>query len=168
MAITWTNDLNTGISVIDQQHMRIVEYINKLEQDALRSQDSGSLEAHRQNVARVLDNLVDYTLSHFAFEESLQEEAGYPYCKPHKKVHGLFIRRVGEYIERFRQGEEVAPDIHKLLCSWLINHIKREDLDYVAVVQAYEKSKSGAPNLLDKTRAEPAAARPSWFKRLFG
>lgn len=75
MAILWTDDLNTGIDVIDRQHRRIVDYINDLEL-AKAKQD-------REAVGKVLDELVDYTLSHFAFEESLQEEAGYKYCKPH-------------------------------------------------------------------------------------
>jgi len=39
----------------------------------------------KESVRRVLDDLIDYTMSHFAFEESLQEEAGYKYAKPHKK-----------------------------------------------------------------------------------
>jgi len=89
MAITWTDDLNTGIEVIDTQHMRIVDFINQLE-DAQKKQD-------KEHIRQVVDDCVDYTMSHFAFEESLQEEAGYKYCKPHKKVHELFTRRVSEY-----------------------------------------------------------------------
>ncbi|ANQ86926.1 bacteriohemerythrin [Azoarcus olearius] len=125
--ITWTSDLDTGIAVIDQQHMRIVDYINQMEH-AQQKQDRGL-------VGRVLDELVDYTLSHFAFEESLQEEAGYPYLKPHRKVHELFVRRVNEYRERFSRGEEIAEEIHTLLSAWLINHIKRDDADYVGAVR---------------------------------
>jgi len=58
---------------------------------------------------------VDYTLSHFAFEESLQEEAGYAYCKPHKKVHELFARKVSEYQERMDLGDDVAEELHATL-----------------------------------------------------
>ena len=65
MAIKWTNDLNTEIDVIDKQHRRIVDYINDLE-SAHGKQD-------RELVRQVLDDLVDYTMSHFAFEENLQE-----------------------------------------------------------------------------------------------
>lgn len=85
MKIVWTNDLSTGIDVIDNQHMRIVDYINQLK-DAIQQQN-------RLIIGRVLDELVDYTMSHFAFEESLQEAAGYLYAKPHKGVHGMFIKR---------------------------------------------------------------------------
>jgi len=128
MAIAWTSDLNTGIEVIDKQHMRIVDFINQME-TAHNSQDKAL-------TGQVLEDCVDYTLSHFAFEESLQEEAGYKYCKPHKKVHELFIRRVSEYRDRFRQGDDVTVELHALLARWLVNHIKRDDADYVAAVKA--------------------------------
>ena len=150
MTIKWTDDLNTGIEVIDKQHMRIVDYINDLE-NAHQKQD-------KEAVRQVLDDLVDYTLSHFAFEESLQEEAGYKYCKPHKKVHELFVRRVNEYMERFKLGDDVSAEIHKLLSSWLINHIKRDDADYVAAVKA---------NMLGIISEKEKKEDVGWFKRFF-
>lgn len=150
MTIKWTDDLNTGIDVIDKQHMRIVDYINDLE-NAHQKQD-------KETIGRVLDDLVDYTLSHFAFEESLQEEAGYKYCKPHKKVHELFVLRVNEYLERFKLGDDVTAEIHKLLSSWLINHIKRDDADYVAAVKA---------NMLGIISEKEKKEDVGWFKRFF-
>ena len=150
MTIKWTDDLNTGIEVIDKQHMRIVDYINDLE-NAHQKQD-------KEAVRQVLDDLVDYTLSHFAFEESLQEEAGYKYCKPHKKVHELFVRRVNEYMERFKLGDDVSAEIHKLLISWLINHIKRDDADYVAAVKA---------NMIGIISEKEKKKDDGWFKRFF-
>ena len=150
MTIKWTDDLNTGIEVIDKQHMRIVDYINDLE-NAHQKQD-------KEAVRQVLDDLVDYTLSHFAFEESLQEEAGYKYCKPHKKVHELLVRRVNEYMERFKLGDDVSAEIHKLLSSWLINHIKRDDADYVAAVKA---------NMIGIISEKEKKKDDGWFKRFF-
>lgn len=150
MAIAWTNDLNTEIDVIDRQHRRIVDYINNLE------------IAHAQQdlelIGKVLDDLVDYTLSHFAFEESLQEEAGYKFCKPHKKVHDLFVRRVNEYVERFKLGDDVTAEIHKMLSNWLINHIKRDDADYVSAVKA---------NMVGIIAEKEKKKEGGWFKRFF-
>jgi len=127
MPITWTADMNTGIEVIDIQHMRIVDYINALEV-ANRKQDRGL-------IGKVLDDCVDYTLSHFAFEESLQEEAGYGFCKPHKRVHELFAARIDEYRRRFRSGEELGGELYDLLSRWLVTHIRKDDADYVSAVK---------------------------------
>lgn len=150
MPITWTPDLDTGIAVIDQQHMRIVDYINTLE--------SANIDGTKEVVGRTLDELVDYTVSHFAFEESLQEEAGYQFCKPHRKVHELFIRRINEYVGRFRAGEDIASELHTLLSAWLINHIRRDDADYVAAVKA---------NMVDLIAEKEKKKDRGWLSRFF-
>lgn len=128
MAIAWSEDLATGIEVIDTQHKRIVDYINQLE--------GAILQGNRSTVGVVLSELVDYTLSHFAFEESLQEEAEYKYAKPHKAIHELFAKRVAQYKERHTLGEDIARELHGMLCTWLVHHIKRDDMAYVSDVKA--------------------------------
>jgi hemerythrin len=125
--IVWTDDLNTGISVIDKQHHRIVEYINNL-YDIRDTHD-------REQLGNVLQELVDYTLSHFSFEESLMEEAQYPFINGHKKVHDMFTRRVGEFMKRFESGEDITDELLITLRSWLINHIKTDDNDYADAVK---------------------------------
>lgn len=151
MPITWTTDLDTGIDVIDQQHMRIVDFINQLE--------TAQQTADKQLIRQVVDDCVDYTMSHFAFEESLQEEAGYQYCKPHKKVHELFTRKVSEYQQRIQLGDDVTEELHQMLARWLINHIKRDDADYVAAV------KTNMIGLI-KEKEEKQETR-GWFSRFF-
>lgn len=126
--IQWTKDLNTGIEVLDNQHRRIVDYINQL--------GAAITGSDRALVGAVLNELVDYTISHFAFEESLQEEAGYQYAKPHKAVHEVFIKRVAKFQEKHDAGEDVAPQLHAMLSTWLVHHIKRDDMAYVKEVNA--------------------------------
>jgi hemerythrin len=129
--LTWTPDLSVGIDIIDNQHKRIVEYINQLHEARIR-QD-------KEAISHVIEELVDYTLSHFSFEESMMEEAHYRFLAPHKRVHELFVRRVSEYQQRFKLGENVevvAGDMQNTLVTWLMNHIKREDMDYGPAVRA--------------------------------
>lgn len=126
----WTDQLSIGIEVIDQQHRRIVEYINQLD-------DARTNGLSRDEISWLLNELVDYTISHFGFEESLQEEANYPFFKSHKKVHDLFAQRVGEYQAKFEKGEDVSKALNSLLVTWLFNHIKRDDADYTESVKAH-------------------------------
>lgn len=128
MQIAWTNDLSTGIDVIDNQHKRIVDYINELEK--------ANTPGNHISVGQVLNELVDYTLSHFAFEESLQEEAGYKFAKPHKAIHEVFTKRVATFQERHNAGEDIAEQLHSMLGTWLAHHIKRDDMAYVSEVKA--------------------------------
>lgn len=123
----WTEDLETGIDIIDEQHKRIVLYINSL-YDASRT-------GNAKVVGEVIDELVDYTISHFAFEESLMEKANYPFLEPHKKVHELFVKKVNQFVERFSKGEDVSGELLRMLQRWLLNHIKHEDADYSTAVK---------------------------------
>lgn len=125
--LIWQDDLNTGIEVIDNQHRRIVDMLNQLHAAQMGRSSSA--------VGDVIDELVDYTLSHFAFEEELMEEAGYPFTDAHKRVHDIFTRRVNEYRLRFRAGEDVADELKSLLSRWLFNHIRNDDKAYVDKVK---------------------------------
>ena len=125
--IQWRPTLETGIDVIDQQHKRIVDYIN-----ALRI---AQVKGDRGAVAKTIDDVIDYTQSHFGFEEALMEDAGYPLLNAHKRVHELFIRRVAVLHQRFKSGEDIAQDLHNVLARWLITHIQTEDRHYVGAVK---------------------------------
>ena len=146
----WTDQLNLGIEVIDQQHRRIVEYINQLD-------DARSRGLSRDEISWLIGELVDYTISHFGFEESMQEEAGYPFSKSHKKVHDLFAQRVNSFKERLDKGEDVTKELNSMLVTWLFNHIKRDDLDYVDTVKAHLQKQN---DFVERKR--------NLFARLFG
>ncbi|MCG7899407.1 MAG: bacteriohemerythrin [Candidatus Thiodiazotropha lotti] len=139
--LVWTKELETGIEVIDGQHERIVDYINKLH-DARLNNDLTA-------IGDIIAATVDYTLSHFSFEEALIEDAGYEFVRPHKKVHELFIRRVSEFQDRFKNGEDISAELHDLLARWLFNHIRNDDAAYVKAVKinmleiAADKGKQG-------------------------
>ena len=55
----WTEQLNVGIEVIDQQHRRIVEYINQLD-------DARTGGQSREEIGSLINDLMDYTISHFS------------------------------------------------------------------------------------------------------
>ncbi len=122
----WTSNLNTGIEAIDKQHKMIVDYINQLE-DARTS-------GNKELVSKVIKNLVNYTVSHFDYEERMLEQAGYPFLKAHKNVHQVFVQRVSEYQSRFKLGEDITEELHQLMFDWLFGHIKDDDMDYVSSV----------------------------------
>jgi hemerythrin len=148
----WSSDLDTGIDVIDKQHRRIVAYLNELNS----ANDTGDSKA----TTHVLNELVDYTLTHFAFEEELQERAEYPFLKAHKRVHEIFTKRVAEFMRRAEAGENVAPELLSMLKIWLVNHIKGDDADYVESV----KENLGLEVTVDRTGGWLGSA----LKRLFG
>lgn len=164
--LNWTPDLETGIPEIDGQHRRIVDYINQLN-EARQTHD-------RVAVGAVIDEAVDYTLSHFAFEESLMVDAGYMFSGPHKKVHELFTRKVADYHMRFEAGEDVADELHAMLSRWLFNHIRSDDKSYAESVKVYLKNISkGDDDLKAQIKDElirelHLKKKRGFFARLFG
>ena len=164
--LKWVPDLNTGIDEIDVQHRRIVDYINRLYE--LRKTPD------RQSLAEVIGETVDYTLSHFAFEEAMMEEAGYMFSGPHKRVHELFTRRVGEMQARFEAGEDITNELHGMLSRWLFNHIRNEDHGYVDTVKTYQRMSNKHNTIAAKEikaqivrELEAKHKRKGFFARLF-
>jgi hemerythrin len=123
----WMREYELGIPVIDEQHKRIVDFINELE----KAHGLGNIGY----IDYVLEGLVDYTLTHFQFEEELQTKAGYQYVKAHKRIHAIFIKRIASFRERFKGGEDVTAELLFMLKTWLASHIKGDDKDYGNLVR---------------------------------
>jgi hemerythrin len=125
--IQWRKELEIGIDVIDGQHRRIVDYINELQQV--------SGDTDRPVVRRVIDDLIDYTYSHFAFEEALMEEAEYDSLPIHRKTHEAFCSRIEDFKRRAQAGEAVEGPLAELLRTWLLRHIMSDDASYAELVR---------------------------------
>lgn len=137
----WEPSYSVGIEVIDHQHKKLIEYMNELSIAGMYK----SFE-NRKKVQDVLEKLVDYTVSHFSFEEQLMEDAGYPILEPHKKVHESFVKRVAFFKERFENGEDITKQLIMDLQLWLINHIQQDDADYKDLVQKALLKKQISPS----------------------
>jgi hemerythrin len=137
--VEWKQEFEIGIHVIDTQHKRIVDYINLLVDYDGR--------ANHDDMAELINALIDYTYSHFAFEEALMEEAGYEFLTVHKRTHQAFTDHVSDLHEHFKQGDDVSGQIATLLQTWLINHILDDDKGYAPLVKQQltdiEKKESG-------------------------
>ena len=115
--VAWQQSFDTGIEEIDNQHRQLLGYLNELGA-AIRFKDQGKITS-------VLDGLSDYTMSHFAFEETLMEEAEYKYLGPHKHVHQMLIKKVVEFGSKLKAGEDIGEELYGFLRRWLINHIQK-------------------------------------------
>lgn len=134
MAYTqWSDDLNTGIKEIDDQHRQLVDYLNQLYDVIVKN--------NRDGIVLIFEQIIDYTQFHFTFEESIMKENDYEYYIPHKHIHDLFIKRVLHYKERFEHGENIAEELHALLKRWLINHIAHDDKNFAVAKKAKDEEK---------------------------
>jgi hemerythrin len=126
MALNWTDDLNTGIPEVDAQNQRLADFINTL-QEAKESDD-------RERLGEVLEEMLDFCVNQFFFEEQLMEKADYEFRSAHERVHEIFIKKLADFRGRYANGEDVNAELLAMLNSWVQNHVAREDKAYAASV----------------------------------
>ena len=123
--IDWTDEFQTGIQSVDDQHRGLVDIVNKFDEGARKGKGSRIMND-------ILSELINYTHEHFTHEESLLEEAGYAKLKQHKSQHRQLIQRVEKLQYDFNsKGLRITKDVREFLKYWLVSHILKEDKAYV-------------------------------------
>ncbi|PCI54121.1 MAG: hemerythrin [Gammaproteobacteria bacterium] len=123
--IEWTAELSVGIDSIDEQHKKLVNMINALN-DAMLTNSSHEL------LGKIFTGLAAYTHKHFAYEENMFAEYGYSDSEEHKRQHNELIAQVVELKENFIKNPQgtINTDLMLFLKRWLTNHIMRTDKEY--------------------------------------
>jgi hemerythrin len=124
--ITWDKSYNVSVKRCDEQHQKLFVLMNELH-DAMRVGAGGAV------VRKVVGELNDYTISHFAAEEALLERYGYPALDQHREEHKKFIARVNKFRDDLDQGGGTSSvAVLEFLKDWLARHIKQTDRKYSA------------------------------------
>lgn len=120
-------DFQLGIDSIDDQHRQLIEMINDLSRHM-------SLGDSRPVLGSLLEKLYAFALSHYAYEESLMEQTGYPSLEEHRQEHRNYMDRLVDLFHRWADGSGgflIAVDVHDLLELWASEHITESDRLYV-------------------------------------
>ena len=122
--VEWMDEYSVGIDSIDRQHKKLIALINSL-------QTAINYSAGAEYEQEALDALVDYTKTHFGYEEDLMQKNGYPDFTTHRAEHELMISRVEQVLSEYRRNPETAmQNAVDFLRDWLINHINGTDKQY--------------------------------------
>lgn len=125
----WKQDYSVGMPDIDQQHKQLLAIINRLH-DVMKA---GS--PHVQLMS-VVNELVDYTHQHFAYEERMLIAAKYPDVEEHIRKHRSMTTQVAAYREKVRDDKASAPlQLMEFLKAWLSHHILDTDMQYSRSMQ---------------------------------
>src|SRR5664279_2043056 len=112
----WNDDFETGIATVDEQHQTLVRLLNTVARNlALRSESLSFGEIMRE--------LTEYTVYHFAAEESLMEHyfGGDILDAGHRRAHQDFVGKIGRLQEEYetRPLDEAVEEIIAILTRWL-------------------------------------------------
>jgi hemerythrin len=130
--IVWNDSLSLNIAEVDAQHQNLVNFINSLWQALLERRD-------QEVVAKLMDDLADYTVSHFGDEETFMRNMGYPNLAAHCEAHRSFVERVQQAVEDHEQGLAVGMELLRFLNDWLIHHIQVIDRQYADYSRQHAK-----------------------------
>lgn len=110
---------------MDLQHQEWIALIN-----AYSLASNGG--AAREVVEATLLKLLAYTRTHFADEEALIAERGYPDVEGHKAKHRELEAHVVKLLDDVRalKSRSAETKLNFLVTSWLLEHIKQEDRKY--------------------------------------
>ena len=122
-----------GIKLIDREHRRLFQIVADI-QDSL---GSGSDEAIA-GAQKAVRELLDYTRTHFASEESLMATYNYPELEAHRQLHAELLGQVHDMEMRVElEGEMAALELSRFLVNWLTEHIQQTDKRFGAFVLAH-------------------------------
>ncbi|OHD60499.1 MAG: hemerythrin [Spirochaetes bacterium GWF1_49_6] len=122
--LQWSASLDIKIADIDTQHMKLVDIINSL-YDAMREGKGKTV------LETILDEMADYSVVHFTYEEKILSDNGYPELGRHKFQHDDFVNKVKQFKREFASGKMlVSIEVLNFLRDWLISHIADSDKKY--------------------------------------
>ncbi len=114
--IVWSKRYSVKVERLDDQHRQMADLVNRMN-DRINAQED------RDRIIEGFTDLIKFTGFHFATEEALMKEHGFPDYKKHKKEHKDLINLLGEIKRQFlRESESFSDFDYDLAKDWLVIH----------------------------------------------
>lgn len=131
----WTDQLETGIPKIDEQHKELFRQTEIL--------------LDKSKVGRIKETikfLGDYVLKHFIDEQGLQAAVHYPKAESHQKAHAAFAEKIRGLKKQVEEASDdikfdLATEINRTVINWLKDHIMGPDKDFAAYYREHSKDR---------------------------
>jgi len=122
--IKWDDRLKVNVATFDNQHKKLVDLTNELH--TAMAQGKG-----KEVMGRIINELLNYTETHFKTEERYFDLYNYPGAHEQKKEHAYFVEKVAEFRDQYQKGQiGMTVGVMDFLSKWLVNHIMGTDKKY--------------------------------------
>lgn len=120
--IEWREEFETGSASIDHEHREMIGLINALH-GALGGADA------RDAVTDFLDEINAHIAAHFALEERMMRDIGYPEMAEHKADHEHLLDEIRDIMERHAADEffDYEDVLAERLRVWFTEHFRTQD-----------------------------------------
>ncbi|ASB48663.1 bacteriohemerythrin [Alkalitalea saponilacus] len=127
--IKWNDNFSVNNQSIDQEHQSLFKALNDFYEGL-------SNKASNENMSRLIENLINYTKTHFANEEEFMLSINYPRIDEHIKEHREFITKTEDFYTKFKSGKLlVSFEVTNFIKDWITQHIMTEDQQYAAFAE---------------------------------
>ena len=118
----WNPHLETGIALVDAQHHKLVELLNRLAEQHVQGASEAQIHA-------ILGELADYAHYHFETEEGIWHSGlvGDARLQEHVTSHQRFFAHIVELQSSDKPFQAVLDDLFAYLTQWLAFHILDSD-----------------------------------------
>ena len=125
MKYEFTDDYLTGIELIDKEHEHLFEIANET-YDLLKNE---FVTDKYDRIVALLEELKDYTKTHFAHEEEYMKSINYLYIWSEIHQHRTFEKKLDDIdLKKLDDSQqEYILEILDFLTKWLSGHIKGAD-----------------------------------------
>jgi hemerythrin len=120
-SLNWSDEYHINVEEIDEQHRQMADLVEELHLAVENGADPDTLK-------HILRSLIDHTREHFATEEDLMDQHGYPKARIHKAEHESLLKQldivqqslVGGKIPAFCKNVDISSD-------WMMVHVTNSD-----------------------------------------
>jgi hemerythrin-like metal-binding protein len=123
--LEWNEGLSVHIPEIDAEHQQFLRLIYELNEAIIGRMDV-------QEIKKRMQFLLDDAVKHFAHEEALFREWGYPEANEHALRHAQALQSLSEIMRHFDRGgvDYEWIDAGLKVKEALIGHMLNEDMKY--------------------------------------
>lgn len=133
--LVWRDSYNSGHPLVDSQHYELFIISNELLATVIGGMPQGQIHA-------VLSRLLEHTVHHFADEEILQQQCGYPDWENHRQLHLELVQRALTMEQNFLAGDlDIATLFGFLAYEVVARHMLQADREfYPYLVNFYQET----------------------------
>lgn len=123
--VTWTDSFVTGLGVVDRQHRRLVELINRLGKAIVTGK-----QADEAALLRAFECLREHAVNHFADEERLMINAGIDkrHYDAHQRAHAHLIDLIDALWRSRAAASSATESLLEMMSPWFVQHTLGMDM----------------------------------------
>ncbi len=114
---------------IDEEHKRLLDLANRVF-------DFTDPSNQVDEVTETVKELFKYMKLHFANEQKLMQEVGYPDYKQHAQAHGALVRAMNGLLRNGGDLDNLLVNLRHAMVDWVVWHIINEDKKIAEYVTA--------------------------------